>query len=271
MSLIIAATDFTETSNHALQYAGFLATEYKMPLTVLHSYTIPVAIGEAPMPVLSVEECRQVAEKSMAELMDTLTVTFPDIAVNSVVLFGNITDTLAEYAKDKSPWMLVVGNSLNDEDSIWFAGNLLNMMRELPFPVLAVPNGGTYRPVKKICFACDYKKDTEQLPLASIAAIAGATGAQLHVLNVDHDNEHFNTDTPEVNEILHNKLSAAKPEYHYAEGVNTDETIQAFVNSNHIDWLIVAPHKHSFFAGLFHKSHTKALARTINVPLLSLH
>ncbi|HLO70164.1 MAG TPA: universal stress protein [Flavipsychrobacter sp.] len=271
MSLIITATDFSTTANHALRYAAALATKHKAQLTVLHSYTVPVAISETPMPVMSIEECREVAEKGIAKVVDELTVSFPDIAINGVTMFGDITEVLTDYANEKSPWMIVLGNSLHDEDSVWFSGNLIDIMRELHHPVLAVPTGCDYKEVEKLCFACDYKKDTTTLPLGMITAIAHQTGAALHVVNVDHNSEHFSTDTPEINEMLHAALAVAKPEYHYVEGEDVDAAIQDFADNNDIDWLIVAPHKHGFFERIFHKSHTKALARSINIPLLALH
>lgn len=271
MSLIITATDFTSVANNALHYAAALATKHKTQLTVLHSYTIPVAISETPMPVMSIEECREIAEKGIAKVVDELTVAFPDIAINGVTVFGDIAEALAEYANEKNPWMIVLGNSLHDEDSLWFSGNLLDMMRDMPYPVLAIPTGTDYKAVEKLCFACDFKKETNTLPLGMITAIAHETNAALHVLNVDHNSENFNTETPEVNEQLHAGLAVAKPEYHYIDGTEVDTAILDFVNNNDVDWLIVAPHKHTFFERIFHKSHTKALARSINIPLLALH
>lgn len=271
MSLIITATDFTTTATHALYYAAALATKHKAQLTVLHSYTIPVTINETPMPVMSIDECRDVAEKGVAKVVDELTVAFPDVAISGVTMFGDVTEALTEYANQKNPWLIVLGNSLHDEDSLWFSGNLIDIMRELPYPVLAVPTGTDYKPVDRLCFACDYKKETSTLPLSMVTAIAHETGAALHVLNVDHNSENFTTDTPEVNEQLHAALAVAKPVYHYVDGAEVDATILDFVNNHDIDWLIVAPHKHGFFERIFHKSHTKALARSINIPLLALH
>lgn len=271
MSLILTATDFSDAANYALEYTCMLANNMNADVVVLHSYTVPVSVGDNPMPMMSVEECRQIAEKAMMQLTDKLTVTFNDVNVSGLVMFGDITDVIKEYASQNKPWLIVVGNSLRDEDSMWFGGNLMSMMRSLPHPVLAVPEGCLYSPVSKICFACDYKKETENLPLHTIVNITSTLKSQLHVLNVDHDNTNFNTDTPEVSEVLHQKLASAKPEYHYIDSAETDEAIAQFINTHHINWLVVAPHKHGFIESLFRKSHTKELAKHINIPLLALH
>ncbi len=271
MPKIITATDFSDAANYALEYACMLANNMQADVVVLHSYTVPVSVGDNPMPMMSVEECRCIAEKAMMQLTDKLTVTFNDINVSGLVMFGDITDVIKEYAAQNNPWLIVVGNSLHNEDSIWYSSNLMNMMRSLPHPILAVPEGCLYSPVSKICFACDYKKETETLPLNTIVSIASELKSQLHVLNIDHDNNNFNTDTPEVSEILHQQLADAKPEYYYINSTDTDAAINEFVNTHHINWLIVAPHKHGFFESLFRKSHTKELAKHVNIPMLSVH
>jgi hypothetical protein len=38
-----------------------------------------------------------------------------------------------------------------------------------------------------------------------------------------------------------------------------------------MDWLVVIPHRHSFFEGLFHKGHVKAMVRMSKVPIVALH
>jgi nucleotide-binding universal stress UspA family protein len=61
------------------------------------------------------------------------------------------------------------------------------------------------------------------------------------------------------------------PVYHFIESENIDESIHQFVIENQMNWLVVVPHKHSFFEGLFHKSHTKAMTRKLQIPVISLH
>jgi nucleotide-binding universal stress UspA family protein len=271
MPLIITATDFSDAANYALEYSCMLANAVKADVVVLHSYTVPVSIGDNPMPMMSVEECRQIAEKAMMQLTDKLTVTFNDVRVTGLVMFGEITEVIQDYAAQNKPWLIVIGNSISNEESVWYGGNLMSILRSMAHPVLAVPEGCLYSPVSKICYACDYKKETEGLPLTAIADMATQMGSQLHVLNIDHDNANFNAETPEISEVLHEKLKSANPQYHYADAKDTDTAILDFVNTNHINWLVVAPHKHGFIESLFRKSHTKELAKHLQIPLLSVH
>jgi len=61
------------------------------------------------------------------------------------------------------------------------------------------------------------------------------------------------------------------PQYHFVANPDIDGAIQNFITANHMDWLILAPHRHSFLGALFHKSHTAAMVRTSSIPIISLH
>ena len=69
---------------------------------------------------------------------------------------------------------------------------------------------------------------------------------------------------------LHRLLAPLNPVYHYVEKEHVEDGIKAFMEQNQMDWLIIVPHKHSFFEGLFHKSHTKAIMKSVPVPLIAL-
>ncbi|MBS1773280.1 MAG: universal stress protein [Bacteroidetes bacterium] len=270
MALIITALDFSDVALNAVHYACRLATQHNAAVTIVHAYSVPVTFNDNPMPVLPVEESREIAQKNIAGILDTLTVSYPDISINYHITYGDITEALTEYAAKKSPWLIVVGNSLED-DSFWYGSSLLNLMRELSLPVLAIPHGMQYRPVKNICFACDYKNVSEHLPASGIVSFAKATGSSLQVLNIDHDNKSYQADTVIESTALHEMIKDANPKYHFVDNADLDAGIQSFINNNEIDWLIVVPHKHNFLEGLFHKSRTKTIAKHTHIPILALH
>jgi len=70
-----------------------------------------------------------------------------------------------------------------------------------------------------------------------------------------------------LNDLIH----AANPEYHNIDNEDVEAGIQSFIKDSDVDWLVVVPHKHSFFESLFHKSHTKALVKQAHIPILALH
>ncbi|RYE22558.1 MAG: universal stress protein [Sphingobacteriales bacterium] len=271
MPVILTATDYSDIANHAVHYACALAKTHNASVTVVHSFIIPIVIGtDTPMPAISVDEARDMATERMDELMAELEAAHPGVDINSHVTYGDITDSLDEYTETAQPWLIVIGNSSSEDNNFWPGSNLLNALKELPYMVLAVPPEANYTEVKNICFACDFKNTSEQLPAGDLLKLVADTHAKLNVLNVHQgtgDQEGVQAEMNKLKEVL----APANPEYHFVSSESIDDGIQQFVADNNMDWLVIIPHKHSFFEGLLHHSHTKAMARMSHVPLLALH
>ncbi len=271
MPIILTATDYSEVANHAVDYACSMAQTYAASVTVVHSFIIPVVIStDTPMPAISIEEARNIAIERMDALITELKTRYTGIDIRSDITYGDITDSLQEYTESVQPWIIVIGNSSSEDTNFWPGSNLINSLKGLPYLVLAVPANASYKPIKNICFACDYKNTDEHLPANDLIKIVTATGAKLHILNVtkNKDGEEGVTTVPN---LLKDLLETITPEYHFVDGEDIDESIQQFVTEKNMDWLVVMPHKHGFFEGLLHRSHTKAMARMSHVPLMALH
>ena len=271
MSLIVTATDFSDVAANAVHYACNLAIASSAEVVVMHAFILPVAFNDVPMPVVPIDEARQSAEEGINSFVAELQRAYPTLTISGKVSYGDITDSLQEYAEETQPSVVVIGNSGEEGMSFWWGSNMLSALKNLPCPVVAVPLASKHNGIKNICFACDYKDISEKLPVKQLLDIIKMTGAQLHVLNVSHDNSNFTPDTPLDSGLLHEMLQEAAPVYHYTDSKDIDAGIQNFIESNSMDWLVVMPHKHSFFAGLFHKSHTSSMARMSHVPLVAIH
>lgn len=271
MSHILVATDFSPVADEAVHYACKLASDFGASVTVLHSFIIPVTFSDTPMPVMPVDEGREIAEERMKEVIGRLSTEYPALSIESKIMFGDIMDCLEEYTEHRRPWLTVVGNSGADDAPLWLGSNVLSILKHLQSTVLAIPADAVYKRPEKLCFACDFTNIADHLQTENLVQLAEQTGAQLHVLNVDYHSRHYSTDTPLESTELHAALANLKPVYHFVEKENVEEGIREFIEANQMDWLIIVPHKHSFFEGLFHKSHTKAIMKMAHIPLVAMH
>jgi nucleotide-binding universal stress UspA family protein len=271
MQSIIVATDFSDVADNAVHYACKMAEDFKATVTVIHSFIIPVTFSDTPMPVMPVEEGREIAEERMGRLINALSATYPGLTIGSKIMFGEIVDCLEEYLESESASLIVLGNSGSANANLWLGSNALSALKNLQKPVLAVPPHHQYKKPEKICFACDFKNIAGHLQASAIVELMKNLGGQLHVLNVDFEDRHYAADNAFESTDLHMALSSLHPVYHYVEKENVEDGIRLFVEENHMDWLIIVPHRHPFFEGLFHKSHTKAIMKSINIPLVAMH
>lgn len=268
MPVIIAATDFSEVANNAIAYACDLAKATNASVVIVHSFVIPITFSDTPLPVMPMDEGRDIAEDRVKEVVALQRRNNPDIEINGKVLYGDIVDCLEEYIEDQgAPWMIVVGNSGND-GTILLGNSVVAAMKRFATTVMAIPQGVRYEGVKKICFACDLTHIPSNFPAQDILQLVEKTGASLHILHVNAG------ETPQEIKFeqtpVHDLLLTANPQYYYQTGSDADLEIMNFVEQQQIDWLIIIPGKHSFFEKLFHKSHTKAMVRLAHIPVVAV-
>ena len=81
MSVIIAATDFSETGDNAVRYACSLANDHNASVVVVHSFIVPIAFSDTPMPVMPIDDSREIAEERMKKELNALKGLFPEVKV----------------------------------------------------------------------------------------------------------------------------------------------------------------------------------------------
>lgn len=266
MSFILAATDFSDISRKAVNYACMMAEHYNTSVVITHSFVIPVSFNyDVPLPAMQLEEGQKMAEQKMGEFTSNLKAEYPDLKIDTQIVYGTIVDALYDYTeKESKPWLIVIGNDNSAENGKWLDDTVVDALKELRYPVLAIPPNAVFKPARKICLAYDAAHAGITFPTAEINSFISGLGSEVHVLTVSKDDDKKDAATT----LDLQSLNAA---YHFIESEHTDETICDFVDNNGMDWLAIVPHKHSFFEGLFHRSHTNAITRLSHVPVLAFH
>lgn len=268
MPVIIVATDFSKVAQNALKYACDMALAQSADVALIHTYTIPIALGDLSV-AMPISDFRIDAEDGMNKAMSAIRQSYPQLNFKSAILYGDIIDGVNQFIEqNEAPMLVVTGNSYTPEKPAWMDSTLLEAFRHLQYPILAVPEDSQYTHVRKIGFVYDNIIDKSRGALQQTTAIAALLGAELHIYHADAAAD---KDTMEINREAKEILSPAHPLYHYSNEPDIDDDILTFIGKYQLDWLLVMPRKHSFFEGLFHKSHTKSLINSVFIPILALH
>lgn len=274
MKTIIIPTDFSATATNATAYAVAMAKEIKASITLLHVYQVPVTITtDTPIVVVAEEDLRKSAEGHLNRLkMELEESTGNTIKVYSELRLGDTVTELEELSKNTNPFAVVMGsNGLSDIEQVLFGSTTLKTIRHLTSPVIAVPPGATFKGIKKIGFACDFKQVVDTTPAQLIKDFVHNFNAEFHVLNVDFQHRNFKAETPEESLFLHTLLEELGPVYDFIEDADVEKGIDQFAVKNNLDLLIMIPKKHRLLDGLFRKSATKQLVFHSHVPVLCVH
>lgn len=137
---ILVPTDFSQTSDHALEYARALAASFGGTLHLLHVVPDPVmasAWSEAYAYDLTAlgERLRVDAERQLAEKAETIR----DVGVTTESLIGNPPTVIAMSAAQRGADLIVMGTHGRSGVTHFFMGSVAErVVRTAPCPVLTV-------------------------------------------------------------------------------------------------------------------------------------
>ncbi len=277
MKTILVPTDYSPTSKNAAVYAFQLAAELKAERIILYNaYQAPPILTEATipiMPIMDIETLEDISKKGMIHFKEGLTAVMNDaIKVEERTVFGTVVDGIEEICEETAIDMVVMGISGTSKlEEMIIGSTATSVLRHVITPVIVVPSEASFKPLKNVMFACDYKNVVKSVPLEKIKGLLDSTGASLHVLNIYHEKGSFDADLLYEEELAHSILRQFSPQFHAVENESFIDGINQFVEEHQIDLIISIPKKHGFFDGLFKESHTKQMAFHSHVPLLAIH
>jgi len=274
MKTIIIPTDFSPIATNALHFGIDMAKAINASILLLHVYQVPVSFTDTPIVLVSIEDLRKGAEEQIEKLKKEVEhLTSGTVKVYTETRMGNVTDELETLCSKINPFAVVMGTKgSSGVERILFGSNTLNAIRHLNWPVICVPPGKAFgHGIKKIGFACDFRDVVKSTPTHFIKEFVKEFNAELHVLNVDHDNKHFKPETPEQSILLHTLLEEANPSYHFIEHADIEDGINEFAEKNNLDLIITIPKKHKLLQGIFKPSSTKQLVYQAHVPVMCVH
>lgn len=274
MKTIIVPTDFSPAALNATNYAADMALAIKANILLFHVYQLPLSVSDTPIVLLSVEEMKEGAENKLAHLKKDLEhITSGTLEIQTEARMGNLADELEDCCKLTQPFAVVMGTRGHSAvERALFGSNTLKVIKHLSWPVICVPIGKEYGTgIKKIGLACDFREVKETIPVPVIRTLVKEFQAELHVLNVDHNDQHFKEDTPMQSGFLHTAFEELNPQYHYIEHEDIEDGINEFTETNNLDIVITIPKKHKLLENLFKKRSTKQLVFESHVPVMCLH
>jgi universal stress protein A len=135
---ILVATDFSDASNLALEYARVLAARFGAGLRVLHVVQTPIPLGSE----MYVPEVMTVAERAVNEAQQQLAVTLAGLDGADVigqVLVGMAPRKIVEYAADHDVDLIVMGTHGRGAIAHLLMGSVAErVVRTAPCPVFTV-------------------------------------------------------------------------------------------------------------------------------------
>jgi len=276
MKTIIVPTDFSETSYNAARYALGLARQMNTARVVLyHAYELIVPIPDVPtsVPMVNPDELRSASMEGLDKMKRELEPLLPENTILASRAENHLLPAnIDQVAKQEEADLIVMGITGGSQlEEILVGSNTIDVVKHTTCPVIIVPGSARFRPIRKIVFACDFRKVVETTPVQPLKKLLSVFKPELHVLNIDHESKHFTSDTPYETLMLDTLLEGYDPQFHFIDHTNVVQGIMDFAGKQEADLILIIPKKHGLFDHIFKRSRTTQLAFHTHVPLLAIH
>ena len=276
MQTILIPTDFSENSLNAIKYAVEIYKNKPAKIYILHAYADGVYVAmndktEEDFPNVC-EQTRMESEKSLLEFKNQMEAFSknPEHDFETISDFGQLVDSVNELVNRKNIDLVVMGTKGETEDKdLTFGSNTLQVIKYVNCPVLAVPS--EYKDVEpqNILFPTDYMLPYKPRELELISGIAKSFDTQIHLLHVSKfpnlslrkkNNKQFLKDSFSDNEVT----------THVNSSKDITTGINAFINENKVDRLVMVNTRHSYLENLLYESTIEKIGLHVNIPFLVL-
>jgi nucleotide-binding universal stress UspA family protein len=275
MKTIIACTDFSPDATNAVQYAAALAAATKAKLVLFHYFDYPVAGTDLPQlnPMVIADEMDLQLERKLEGIRAELTRTYP-IKIECIVRSFSLHSDLEELFHDEQADLVVMGIEGQNMVLNALANVTTATIRRGKVPVLVVPRGVAFHPLKRILFSCDNHVINNPDTLRILRDLAIVFDAHIQVLNLfelDKMSALVLKDArPSAKNSLETLLTGTRHGYTYKSEEVIDKGILYEAARSSADLVAMVSHRHSFLSTLLNQSATQRIATAISLPLLVL-
>lgn len=264
MKKFLVPTDFSENADNAIRYAMELADMLGASITLVHTYRVYSTSGM----FISVESyLKKDAARQMLKTYEMVEKKLGAQRVESKIIRGDTIPVVADMANKNDYDLIIMGTQGASGLEEIFTGTTTNgVLKKSKKPVLAIPEGFRYAPIKNIALAIDQRGVSVSKVMSPLIKIAQKAEAHVRIFHKDLGNDDKGID-PSI-EIY---LDSVEHSFHYdLDDDNLNESINQFVKDYKADMLAMVRRQRSFLEEVFHVSATTREAFNSPVPLLIL-
>ena len=273
MRTILAATDYTNASSHAVKYAAALAHHIQAKIILFNSFELPddpnIYGGICPHLNKRIDENKIRLNEYANEISRHY-----EIEVNWFSKLSFVEEEIDRQVVKLQADLVVMGMKKKATEYPFFGSTTTAIISKGKYPVLVVPEDSPIKEPSRLLFACDYKclKSNHQLPL--LKEIAQAFKARVEVLHVEKPKEQLLSqparESGHQGPNVEGLLDGVPHFYRDLTEKDVVSGIERSIKEYEADMLVMVPHKKGFWNGLLQRSTTRKMALKTRIPLLCL-
>lgn len=269
MKKILCPVDFSAAATNGMEYAAQLAKDLSASLTLL--YVRPSIWPEA----VQLEQEVAVGLESIGERLKVCSQevnTAFGISCDSHIEQTTDTVEMAIASEAGNFDMIVMGtNGADDVYQYVFGTHSFHVIERAKCPVIIIPDGYSYRPIRKIVYAHDPEKNPVFL-IEQLKALAFPLNAEVKVLHIATEKR-----TREVEQKMQAMMEALKVretrhipwslDFQYSEEV--PDALDHYLRIHEADMLALSCHHRTWIEKLFKPDVVREISMIADYPVLA--
>lgn len=276
MNKILLPTDYSEISLEAIEYASALFDDNPCAFMVVHSYELSKSglssLRKRYKETRDYRKTESTAREEMRELLKKLDKKHesdPHTYRGFITARGLPTGILNSVRELQADMVVMATTGASGFKEVFLGSNAVSMIKRLnDCPMLLVPAGFTYQPVKNILFVNDFRRNFEPEELRPLIAMARLTQSGIVVLYVNNG-EPFSEAQKRNREVFMELMSGFRIEEEQMpmDGFMVD-IIEDYSKSRNANMLAMIRNKHSNLYKLLREPVVKKIAFKTSIPFL---
>jgi nucleotide-binding universal stress UspA family protein len=277
MKTILVPTDFSSSSERALDFAVNIAKKTNAKIILANAYYIPTFDLEAPPSLLQKiydEEDHEI-KSQLAEICAKTSKNKSEEGLSLVCEYiaelKLPVPEIYEIATKKDVDLIIMGTEGKDNILGFFGSVTMDVVNKVQSPVLVVKENLKYKDFSRICYAVENLENNIS-SISQLIPIAKLYNAEIDIIHVEKQKKKHTVIDPE-NSLFSIKKSNdyAKVKLHEVYADDISKGLNDFLKSKPYDLLVFMKQERGWLENLFHKSLIKDFIASGDTPLLIIH
>ncbi|MBX2872514.1 MAG: universal stress protein [Saprospiraceae bacterium] len=273
MKKILVPIDFSPAARYGFEYAEWLAVADSNELITMHVANSPAF--EETLAAPHIQHFKKEQKNAILQHLKRFTTPYPDhdeeafTRIQNLVCeirFGQVVQQILSVSEEEAVDMIVIGT--RKKHSLWdhlFGSVTTQLLIQSSIPVLVIPEGCAFKPIKKMAFANAITGE-ETSTLSYLEGLAKHWQADLQQVFVNTMPYDFLHNKQEVWELPNQELG--KQRVNMVRETNLERGLDLFTAQQDIDLIaMMAPHRDRL-QRIWHRHKRKSIAYHTHLPLL---
>lgn len=277
MKKILVPTDFSKNAECAFDYALKLAEQFDATITVVHLYHPSINTMDEYMIIVDNE-----LEKLNQERLNTFVKSKSSKNQNGAVVVDRVeqklevgfaAERLVEMSKTGDYDLIVMGatGSTGLLEQV-FGKVSLHVAKSAACPVLLIPAGVRFEPIREIMYAIEYELVNENA-LRQLEEFSNKLKANVHLVHVYEgiEKKPKGAKSSLVERMFQQKVPNLK---FTMEAISSDSVVhglEEYAAEKNMDWMVLVKPQRKLWQRLLHTSKTNEIIMDPQIPLMVMH